>query len=230
MRRLLIVGTAALFAFAGPRLVGPQDRKATESFVFAPPEGFVEVKAGPDGAALGADETLWEHPPLPGHTTSPRVHLKRSKMGGTVEAADLAKLKAGMPELLQPMGLTWKDVRQETRVRSDGARVGLIEGESVGTSAIQLLGGGDGKEYQRRLLFLFPTNDGTALTTCVYAKEERATWEPQLEASIMLSRGVAVRLPPPEQWLYFAWGGAGLVLALLGSALWKRGERPPEKS
>jgi hypothetical protein len=229
MRRLVIAGIVVGFAILGPRLSAPQDRRAGEAFVYEAPEGFAASKVGPSGEPLGEGETLWEHAPLPGHTTKALVHLKRSKMGGTVEPADLAKLAEGMPEMLRPLGLTWKDVRQETRTRPDGARVGLIEGDSLARGPEDFAGGGPVQVHQRRLLFLFPTDEGTALTTAVFAKEELGTWGPALEATIGKARGVAVRQPPPPQWMHFAWGGAGLVLALLGNALAK-GRRSGEAS
>jgi hypothetical protein len=221
MRRLVIAGIVVAFAILGPRLSAPQDRRAGEPFVYEAPEGFAASKVGPSGEPLGEGETLWEHAPLPGHTTKALIHLKRSKLGGTVEPADLAKLAEGMPDMLRPLGLTWKDVRQETRTRPDGARVGLIEGDSLARGPEEFAGGGATQVHQRRLLFLFPTDEGTALTTAVFAKEELGTWGPALEATIAKARGVAVRQPPPPQWMHFAWGGAGLVLALLGNALAK---------
>jgi hypothetical protein len=235
MRRLVIAGIVLAFAILGPRLGAPQDRRAGEPFVYEPPEGFTASKAGPSGEPLGEGETLWEHAPLPGHTTKAMVHLKRSKMGGTVEPADLAKLAEGMPAMLRPIGLTWQDVRQETRTRPDGARIGLIEADSIARGPEAFPGADQVQVHQRRLLFLFPTDEGTALTTAVFAKEELGTWGPALEATIGKARGVAVRQPPPPQWMHFAWGGAGLVLALLGNALAKAkrpgaaGAGPPNK-
>jgi hypothetical protein len=142
--------------------------------------------------------------------------LKRTKGGGTVEPSDLAAIARGMPEVLAASGLTWTDVRHETRVRADGARVGLIEGVCVNAN---------GAEY-RRLFFVFPVDGGTVITTSLYGTGEAAKWQPVLEATIARAHGVARRMPPPPNWMVLAWGGAGLVLGWLVSSLALRKRDP----
>jgi hypothetical protein len=208
MRRAVIAITVVLAGILGPRLSAPRDRGAGEPFVFEPPEGFIEAKGE---AKQGDEDEEWVNPaPSPNvlHVT-PRIMLKRSKSGGTVEPSDLAAIASGMPQVLEPSGVTWKDVRQETRVRPDGARVGLIEGECSNKNSIRY----------RRLFFVFPVDGGTVITTSIYGNDEVAKWQPVLEGTIAKAHGVALRVPPPPNWMYVAWGGAGLVIGYLVSAL-----------
>jgi len=206
MRRAVIVVTAALAAFLGPRISAPRDRAANEPFVFEPPEGFVEAKGE---AKQGDEDQEWLYPTKSVLAVTPRITLKRSKRGGTVEPADLATIASGMPQVLEPSGVTWTDVRHETRTRPDGARVGLIEGECLNKN---------GAQY-RRLFFVFPVDGGTVITTAFYGTGEVAKWQPVLEATLVKAHGVALRVPPPPNWMYLAWGGAGLVIGWLVAAL-----------
>lgn len=229
MRRAVLAATTLVFAVAGTRLSAPHDKKAGEPFVYEPPEGFTVVKEDAAKAVVeeSAGEKQWTHAPKNALAIAPRVHLSQSKKGGTVEAEDLARIADGMPSVLEPNGVTWTEVRRETRTRADGARVGLIEGECT-KKVEELLTGGPAKVHYRRLLFVFPTDDGSAVTTAVYGKEEIATWQPAFEATIASARGVAVRVPPPPGWMYFAWGGAGLVIGWLALSLMGRREARPK--
>ena len=206
MRRAVVVVTVLLAAFLGPRISAPRDRAAGEPFAFEPPEGFVEAKGE---ARQGDEDQEWIYPTRNVLAVTPRIMLKRSKSGGTVEPADLRIIANGMPAVLEPSGVTWTDVRHETRTRPDGTRVGLIEGECLNKN---------GAQY-RRLFFVFPVDGGTVITTSLYGTGEVAKWQPVLEATIAKARGVALRVPPPPNWMYLAWGGAGLVLGWLISSL-----------
>ena len=224
MRRAVLAATTLVFALVGTRLSTPHERKAGESFTYVPPEGFTPAKDGPAKAVVeeSAGEKQWTHPPKNALGVAPRVHVSASKKGGTVEADDLARIADGMPSILEPNGVTWKDVRRETRTRADGARVGLIEGECTKKVEETMLGGPPAKVHYRRLLFVFPTDEGAAVTTAVYGNEDVATWQPAFEATIGTARGVAVRVPPPPPWMYLAWGGAGLVIGWLALSLLAR--------
>jgi hypothetical protein len=220
MRRLVVVVSACLFAAIGPRIGGLHDRAAGEPFVYQPPEGFVLDK-GDVANAINNDDNArdreWVHPATLGHSIAPRIHLSPSNKSGTVEAVDLARISDGMPGMLEPTGVTWSEVRRETRTRADGSRVGLIEGEC--TKMTEQLGAGPVKVKYRRLLFVFPTDEGSAVTTAVYGTDEIATWQAAFEDSIAKSHGVALRVPPQPTWMYFAWGAAGALLAWLAASL-----------
>lgn len=214
MRRAAIAVTALAFAFLGPRASVPHDRAAGEPFVYEPPEGFAESKT-----AAAAEEREWVHPATVAGQLAPHITLKRTRSSGTVTPADLAKIAGGMSEILEPSGVTWKEVRHETRTRPDGTRVGLIEGDCV-KKAPDLLPGIAGEDLRyRRLIFVFPTDEGTAITTALYGDGEVAKWQPVFEATIPKARGVALRVPLPPNWMYFAWGAAGAVIAWLTVAL-----------
>ncbi len=216
MRRAVTVVSAVAFAVLGPRLTAPHDRLAGAPFVYEPPDGFTPVgELDKDG------EREWLHAVTPGHAMPARVTVKRLRKGGNVEPVDLAKIAEGMPGVLASSGVTWKDVRQETRTRADGTRVGLIEGECTKkTEDVPVMG--ELVLTYRRLMLVFPTDDGTALMTALYGKDEIAVWQPVFEASIGKSQGVALRVPPPPGWMYFAWGAAGLVIGWLGGGLMAR--------
>jgi hypothetical protein len=232
MRRTVLFVTTLVFAVAGARFSAPHDRRAGEPFAYEPPEGFTPVKDDPAKAVLeeSSVERQWTHPPKSVLGIAPRVHVSESRKGGTVEAEDLERIARGMPSVLEPNGVTWTDVRRETRTRADGARVGLIEGECTKKVEEAPFAPADARVRYRRLLFVFPTDEGVAVTTAVYGKDEIATWQPAFEATIGKARGVAVRVPPPPAWLYFAWGGAGLVLGWLALSLIARREsHAPER-
>jgi len=225
MRRIAVVVIAVAFGLLGPRLSAPRDRAAGQPFVYEPPQGFtLDVDTASDPKDLnGSAETrerAWKYARQTDGPLVPRLHLSVSKKRGSVEPPDLAKIAEGMPAMLAENGVTWTDVRHETRTRADGTRVGIIEGESTKKVDPLTLGGVTPTTLRyRRLLFVFPTDDGAALTTAVYAKDEVAKWQPVLEATIETAKGVALRVPNPPEWMYFAWGAAGLVLGWLGTAL-----------
>src|SRR5690349_17386953 len=123
MRRAAIAVTAVAFAVLGPRLTAPHDRAAGEPFVYEAPEGFTS-----SGDPTSDGEREWVHALTPGRAMAARVTVKQVRKSGNVESADLAKIAEGMPAVLASSGVTWTTLRQETRTRADGTRVGLIEG------------------------------------------------------------------------------------------------------
>ena len=237
MRRIAVVVIAVAFGILGPRFTAPRDRAAGQPFVYEPPEGFkpdVDTAAGPKdvNGSTEVRERSWKYTRPAETVVVPRLHLSVSNKRGSVEPADLAKIAEGMPAMLAENGVTWTDVRHETRTRADGARVGIIEGESTKkVTELTLAGANPATLRYRRLLFVFPTDEGAALTTAVYGKDEVAKWQPIFEATIDKAKGVALRVPSPPEWMYFAWGGAGLVLGWLGTALIPKDapEKAPEK-
>lgn len=212
MRRASIAVSAVACAFLGPRLTAPHDRPATEPFSYQAPDGFTA------GAELADGEREWSHAVTPGRAMPARVTVKRLRKGGNVEPADLTKIADGMPGVLAPSGVSWTTIRQETRTRADGTRVGLIEGECTKKTEEMPVVGELTLTY-RRLMLVFPTDDGTALATALYGKDEIVLWQPAFEATIGTSRGVALRVPPPPGWMHLAWGGAGGVIAWLATGL-----------
>ncbi len=183
--------------------------------MFEPPAGLKETK----GTTLESADKEWVASTREGAFAA-RVSLARSKNTGTVEPADLATFARGMPAVLETEGVTWKDIRHETRSGPDGVRVGLIEGECTKKSSFAA--GLVAELRYRRLILVFPTDDGTAIATALYGIEDQAKWEPLFEKTVTTARGVAVRVPPPPGWLYVAWGVAGLVLGLLGASVLAR--------
>lgn len=241
MRRIAVVVIAVAFGILGPRFTTPRDRAAGQPFAYEPPEGFtldVETAGGPTDVN-GSTETrergerAWKYMRPAETIVVPRLHLSVSNKRGSVEPADLAKIAEGMPAMLAENGVTWTDVRHETRTRADGTRVGIIEGESTKkVTELTVAGANPATLRYRRLLFVFPTDEGAALTTAVYGKDEVAKWQPIFEATIEKAKGVALRVPSPPEWMYFAWGGAGLVLGWLGTALIPKDapEKPKKKA
>lgn len=240
-----VVLTAVAFAAIGPRLVGHHDKAAGAPFVYQPPPGFVPKI---DGAASATMEPIdmtgktspkpkpvrregereWTHPPTTPASFVPTVTLDHSATHGTVEDADLASIETGFPEMFANEGITWKSVRRETRTRSDGARVGLIEGDCTKTTKGEIVPGLAATLHYRRLILVFPEDTGSSIVTALYGIDEVGKWQPAFEASIDEARGVATRLPPPPGWMYAAWGAAGLVLGWIGSSLLsRRSSEPP---
>ncbi|MBX3192797.1 MAG: hypothetical protein KF819_37785 [Labilithrix sp.] len=216
MRRGVTIVSAVAFAFIGPRLTTAQDRPASEPFAFEPPSGFLETKDDPGTLGPGV-EKAWLHP-TEVLTFSPRIMLTRSKQGGTVEPNDLSRLAAGMPATLGESGLSWVDVRRETRVRADGAHVGLIEGDCE--KKLTLPEGQEGLLKYRRLYLVFPVDGGgSVIITSLYPQEQAAKWAPILESMIGTTKGVAVRLPGPPAWMIGAWATAGAVVGWLAASM-----------
>ncbi|MDB4944592.1 MAG: hypothetical protein JWP97_4126 [Labilithrix sp.] len=216
MRKTAIVVVALAAAVLGPRVSAPHDRPAGTAFEYHVPEGFSPVSPAP---ADGSEE--WSRPVSPGHPLAPRLTLKKLRKGGNVETSDLQVIAGGMPGVLQPSGVSWSTVRLETRQRADGTRVGLIEGDCSKTTDDVPAAGTVTLSY-RRLMLVFPTDEGTALVTALYGKDEIDRWQPVFEGSALDAKGVALRVPPPPGWMHAAWALAGLVLAWFGSALWER--------
>ncbi len=215
-----------LLAVVGPRVTAPHDKAAGEPFVYEPPPGFEEQKGGytSEGEPTGRK---WRLADTTGHAFIPRFILTHSPNTMTVEESDLARIAAGMPDEFRSSGLQWTERRHETRVRPDGARVGLIEADcsrKVDTSPM-LTGKTVSTEVNfRKLQIVFPDDQGTSIVTADFASEEASTWEPVFEASIGKAKGVATRVPGPPAWMYAGWAAAGLVLGWLASSLvFKRG-------
>lgn len=225
MRAWLIAAVVAItFAFAGPRLVGPQSRSASEPFAYVPPDGFKELPATSKRVdATGAH--AWELPQEPA-TVRPSVVVHHSAVNMQVDEPNLAKMVADMPAAFEDC--TWVHRRHEMRTRPDGARVGLIEGECNREIDLTAAGMGNIKASSRKLQLVFPENEGSSIATISYPTETAARWEPVFEETITKAKGVALRVPPPPSWQYAAWGAAGLALGWLLAKVIVRG-REAEK-
>jgi hypothetical protein len=219
MREWPIVLVVALTAgLVGPRIVGPSDRPASETFAYSPPDGFVPAPVASEKVdAVGAQ--AWEL--RSDDAARPVVVVHHSAVSMHVDEVSLGKMASEMPEAFEDC--TWTHRRHETRVRGDGARVGLIEGDcergldlSVAGSAI--------KVRSRKLQLVFPENEGTSIATISYPTEQAARWEPAFEATIDTAKGVATRVPPPPITHHVAWGGAAALLATLAATLLRRRE------
>ena len=222
MRKTATAVIAVVSALLGPRLSSPHDHAAGMPFAYDPPEGF--AAAGPSLERVADGSKEWAHPINAGHAVASRVTLKELRKNGNVEPADLQLIADGMPAVLESSGVTWSTVRVETRKRADGTRVGLIEGESTKRTE-NLPGVGDVMLTYRRLMLVFPTDEGTALVTALYGKDELAEWQPVFENTINTAHGVALRVPPPPPWMNVAYGIAGAVLAWFGLSLLGRRQR-----
>lgn len=191
----------------GPQLTSPHDAKAGAPFAWEPPEGFVRVGSEPGTKYELADRT--------GHLFVPRAEVTHSANETQVEERELAPIVQGLPETFAKADVTWVARRHETRVRPDGARVGLIEGDctkSLDDFRLQ-------EVHFRKLQLVFPDDTGTSIVTIDYATDEAAKWEPIFEATIGKAKGVATRVPPAPAWMYGAWAAGGLVLGWLGASL-----------
>ena len=123
---------------------------------------------------------------------------------------------------------TWTHRRHETRTRSDGARVGLIEGDCSRSVDLGSFGLPSQKVRSRKLQLIFPDDEGTSILTASYPVEEAARWEPLLEATIESTRGVALRAPATAPVTYAGWALAGAVLGWFGTAIAFGGRRRSE--
>ncbi len=229
MRRLIaVLLVAVLAALLGPRLVGPQNHAAGAPFQYEPPEGFVQLPRGSAGDHEGAQ--VWVHEAaekknfdgsVAGARTpaaSTRIILNHSNKEMSVEEADLSKLVEEMPKAFEG-SCTWSHRRHEMRVRADGARVGLIEGDCDREIDLSGLGLPSQAVKTRKLQLMFPDDSGTSLVTASYPTDQAAQWAPLLEATIGEAKGVAMRVPAPAPWTLAVWALAGAVLGWLGTAI-----------
>jgi hypothetical protein len=221
VRLRLVVGFAAVTAFAGPQATSSHDRRANAPFVFTPPEGFepasdAVVKAV--GTPTDGIAKVWIVAEV-GAATTPNITLTATDKSPRLEEEDLRALAAGMPAVFSPNAGVWSEVRHETRLRADGTRVGILDGALV-----------RGASKKRVLQIIFPTDAGAALVTMTVPEDQLAKWEPKLDASIASATGVALRAPNPPAWLYVAWAVAGGVLAYLTLALFARRKPAPAKT
>ncbi|MFO0742553.1 MAG: hypothetical protein U0270_42160 [Labilithrix sp.] len=227
MRRAIVVLIVALlFVVVGPLITSPRGKSAGTAFVYEPPEGFKHPTEKVKGAE-GAEVWVFEE----GSTTGPFNNPARNPNPPTivvtttakemsVEERDLAKLVEDMPSAFE--GCTWVHRRHELRTRADGARVGMIEGDCDKEVDLTAFGLPSKTIKQRKLQLMFPEDEGTAIVTASYLTEHASRWEPLLEATIGKAKGVATRTPAPPQWMYGAWGLAGVVIAWLATALVSR--------
>ena len=227
MRRLIaVLLVAVLAALLGPRFVGPRNHAAGAPFQYEPPEGLVPLPRGSAGDREGAQ--VWVHEAAEWKNfdgsvtdqkaTSTRIILNHSNKEMSVEAADLSKLVEEMPKAFEG-SCTWSHRRHEMRVRADGARVGLIEGDCDREIDLSAFGLPSKPVKTRKLQLMFPDDSGTSLVTASYPTDEAAQWAPLLEATIGKAKGVATRVPAPAPWTHAAWALAGAVLGWLGTAI-----------
>lgn len=227
----LVAGMAALI---GPRVVGPANRSAGTPFVYEPPEGFVPAKdvkgAESEGASVwiheGAENKRFDGSIVDRKALATRIILNHSNKEMSVEEADLGKLVSEMPKAFEGM-CNWVHRRHELRVRSDGARVGLIEGDCDREVDLSALGLPSQPVKMRKLQLMFPDDEGTSIVTASFPTDQASQWEPLLEASIGKAKGVATRAPAPAPWTYGAWAAAGGVLGWLAAALFFGKESAP---
>ncbi len=224
---------AVLAAISGPRIAGPRSRSAGEPFVYEPPEGFVPAK---DAKASEVAAKVWVHEAaekrnFDGSAANPkalstRVVLNHSNKEMSVEETELAKLVREMPQAFEGV-CTWVHRRHEMRMRADGARVGLIEGDCDRNFDLSPLGLTRQTVKERRLQLMFPDDSGTWIVTASYPTDEATRWEPLFEATIGKAKGVATRAPAPPVWAYAGWGAAGAVLAWLAMGIVSRKGNEP---
>lgn len=220
---ILAIAVAITFALAGPRLVGPQSRPASEPFAYVPPDGFVETKVSStrvDAASAGAK--AWDMPSEP-PKSRPSIVVHHSAVSMQVDEGSLGKMVTDMPNAFEDC--TWVYRRHEMRTRSDGARVGLIEGDCDREIDLSTVGLPNIKAKTRKLQLVFPENEGSSIATISYPTDQAERFVPLFDASIGASKGVATRVPPPPAWQQGAWGVAGLILGwLLAKVIVKKRE------
>jgi hypothetical protein len=193
--------------------------------VYLPPEGFVPAK---DAKSEVEGAQVWVHEPVDKKsegvpvadrkTSATRIVLTHSNKEMSVEEADLAKLAAEMPKAFEGL-CTWVHRRHEMRVRADGARVGLIEGDCDRDVDLSAFGLPSSPIKMRKLQLMFPDDSGTRIVTASYPTDQARRWEPLFEATIGTARGVATRTPAPTFWTRIAWAAAGGVLGWLAIAI-----------
>lgn len=212
MRALLVaLVVAATFALAGPRLIGPRSRSASEPFAFVPPDGFVETKAA-STRVDASSARAWELPDEPPRSR-PSVVVHHTAVAMQVDEASLAKMVAEMPQAFEDC--TWVHRRHETRERPDGARVGLIEGDCNREIDLSAAGLPSIKASSRKMQLVFPENEGSSIATISYPTEHADRYQPVFEATIGRAKGVATRVPSPPTWQWIAWAAAGLAIGWL---------------
>lgn len=219
MRRAIVVVLVALvFLIGGPLLSSPRGKSAGTAFVYEPPEGFkrpTEKVKNAEGAEVWVFEEMAMSPVR--NPNPPTAVLTHTAKEMSVEERDLAKLVEDMPSAFE--GCTWVHRRHELRTRADGARVGMIEGDCDKEVDLSAFGLPSKSIKQRKLQLMFPDDEGTSIVTASYLAEQASRWEPLFEATIGKAKGVATRTPPPPQWMYGAWGIAGIVIGWLATAL-----------
>ncbi len=208
-----VVVVAVIVGFVGPRLTAPQDSAAGAPFVYTPPAGFVPGAVEDALRTSPGMQQMWLFRD-PGASATPSISLSQTSSTARIQEPELADLARGMPAIFRQVGTQWTEVRHEVRVRADGSRVGLIEGETD-----------KGTVRGRVMQLVFPNDRGTAIVTASFPNGESAKWEPQIEASIAAATGVATRVGSPPGWMYAAWAAGGAMLAYLAMALGVRGKR-----
>jgi len=224
---ILAIAVALTFALAGPRLVGAQSHSASEPFAYVPPAGFVETTVTStrvDAASAGAK--AWDMPDEP-PKSRPSIVLHHSAVNMQVDEDSLGKMVTDMPNAFEDC--TWVHRRHEMRTRSDGARVGLIEGDCDREIDLSAAGLKNIVAKTRKLQLVFPENAGSSIATISYPTDQANRFLPLFEATIGAAKGVATRVPSPPAWQLGAWGIAGLILGwLLAKIIVKPKEKQKE--
>ena len=219
-RAITILVFAVFFGIVGPMLTSPRGHAAGTTFVYEPPDGF---KTGDSlGFVPDPNAKVWafDDPAAPatrGGAPPPTVVLTHTEKQMSVEERDLAHIVEQMPSVFETCH--WVHRRHELRVRADGARVGIIEGDCDHEVDLSNMGLPPKTIKQRKLQLTFPDDSGTSIVTASYPSEQGPRWEPVFEATIAKAKGVATRVPAPPDWMYAAWALAGLVIGWLASAL-----------
>lgn len=226
----LVIGIT--IALVGPRLFGDQSKPASEPFAYVPPDGFVAKSAV--GSAKAADTPgakAWELPASdPGKLPTALIVVHHTAVNMQVDEPSLGKMSQEMAPVFEDC--TWEHSRHEMHMRSDGARVGLIEGDCWAEIDLTAVGGEKKRVETKKLQLIFPENEGSSIATISFPKEQAAKLEPVFEATMDRAKGVATRVPMPPIWEYGAFGVAGLVLGRLFAALVlkKKDDDPGPKS
>lgn len=224
VRRLLICLVAALFGLlVGPKVFGPRSRAAGKPFEWHPPEHFVPVDAGREATKAWVAEAT-EVPSMRvdrERSNAVRAVLHHSPKEMSVEEADLGALAREMASAFEG-ACTWVHRRHELRRRTDGAAVGLIEGDCDRDVD---LGGTLPKATlrARKMQLMFPDDTGTSIVTISYPTDQAARWEPLFEATVNRADGVATRAAKTPTWLFAACAAAAALLAWFATAIaWRR--------
>jgi hypothetical protein len=208
--RALIFGIAVAVAALGPSITNPRERAAKAPFSYVPPSGFVPSDA-PQPAAANQSAKMWTLPRTLGF--APRITLTHTEKKGAIDDAQLREVARGMPSVYRESQVTWTEVRHEVHTRADRTLVGVVYGDGKRDA--------DGVTL-RTVQMLFPDDAGTSLLTVSYGVDDSTHLDEQLLQSADAATGVALRGPGPPSWLYGAWGGGGLVLAIMVSGFFRR--------